>query len=83
MICENAKVFEITKNFSSDDKQKLIKLANDLEKRQNSIDDPDVVNLTGLGATTAIGSVSVIDDAGTWDSTGETLDSTAQTYDEG
>ena len=37
------KVFEITKNFSSDDKQKLIKLANDLEKRQNSIDDPDVL----------------------------------------
>ena len=37
------KVFEITKNFSSDDKEKLIKLANDLEKRQNSIDDPEVL----------------------------------------
>ena len=37
------KVFEITKNFSSDDKKKLIKLANDLEKRQNSIDDPEVL----------------------------------------
>ena len=37
------KVFEITKNFSSDDKEKLIKLANDLEKRQNSIDDPKVL----------------------------------------
>jgi hypothetical protein len=37
------KVFEITKNFSSDDKEKLIKLADDLEKRQNSIDDPEVL----------------------------------------
>jgi len=37
------KVFEITKNFSSDDKEKLIKLANDLEKRQNSTDDPEVL----------------------------------------
>jgi len=37
------KVFEITKNFSSDDKEKLIKLAKDLEKRQNSIDDPEVL----------------------------------------
>jgi Zn-dependent M16 (insulinase) family peptidase len=37
------KVFEITKNFSSDDKKKLIKLANDLEKRQNSSDDPEVL----------------------------------------
>ena len=37
------KVFEITKNFSSDDKEKLMKLANDLEKRQNSIDDPEVL----------------------------------------
>ena len=37
------KVLEITKNFSSDDKEKLIKLANDLEKRQNSIDDPEVL----------------------------------------
>ncbi len=37
------KVFEITKNFSSNDKEKLIKLANDLEKRQNSIDDPEVL----------------------------------------
>ena len=37
------KVFEITKNFSSDDKEKLIKQANDLEKRQNSIDDPEVL----------------------------------------
>ena len=37
------KVFEITKNFSSDDKEKLIKLANDLENRQNSIDDPEVL----------------------------------------
>ena len=37
------KVFEITKNFSSNDKEKLIKLANDLEKRQNSVDDPEVL----------------------------------------
>ena len=37
------KVYEITKNFSSDDKEKLIKLAKDLEKRQNSIDDPEVL----------------------------------------
>jgi len=37
------KVLEITKNFSTDDKEKLIKLANDLEKRQNSIDDPEVL----------------------------------------
>jgi Zn-dependent M16 (insulinase) family peptidase len=37
------KVFEITKNYSLDDKEKLIKLANDLEKRQNSIDDPEVL----------------------------------------
>ena len=42
-----------------------------------------VVSLTGLAATSAAGSVTVVDDAGTWDSTGETLDSTAQTYDEG
>ena len=37
------KVFEITKNFSLDDKKNLIKLANDLENRQNSIDDPEVL----------------------------------------
>ena len=42
-----------------------------------------VVNPTGIFVSGAIGSVTVIDDAGTWDSTGETLDSTAQTYDEG
>jgi Zn-dependent M16 (insulinase) family peptidase len=37
------KIFKITKNFSSDDKEKLIKLANDLENRQNSIDNPEVL----------------------------------------
>ena len=37
------KVFEITKNFSLDDKKNLIKLANDLENRQNSVDDPEVL----------------------------------------
>ena len=37
------KVFEITKNFSLDDKKNLVKLANDLENRQNSIDDPQVL----------------------------------------
>ena len=37
------KVFEIKKNFSLDDKKNLIKLANDLENRQNSIDDPEVL----------------------------------------
>ena len=37
------KVLEITKNFSLDDKKNLIKLANDLENRQNSIDDPEVL----------------------------------------
>ena len=46
--------------------------------------DTDVtVNPTGVSASSAIGSVTVVGDAGTWDSTGETLDSTAQTYDEG
>lgn len=45
---------------------------------------PDVtVEVTGVASVIAVGSVTVIDDAGTWDSTGETLDSTAQTYDEG
>ena len=41
------------------------------------------VSPTGISASSAIGSVTVVGDAGTWDSTGETLDSTAQTYDEG
>ena len=46
--------------------------------------DTDVtVNPTGVSASSAIGSVTVVGDAGTWDSTGETSDSTAQTYDEG
>ena len=42
-----------------------------------------IVNPTGISVSSAVGSVTVTDDAGTWDSTGETLDSTAQTYDEG
>jgi hypothetical protein len=43
----------------------------------------DVIDVTGVTATGAVGSVTIIDDAGTFDSTNETLDSTAQTYDEG
>jgi hypothetical protein len=43
----------------------------------------DVIDVTGVTATSAVGSVTIIDDAGTFDSTNETLDSTAQTYDEG
>ena len=42
-----------------------------------------IVNPTGISVSSAVGSVTVTGDAGTWDSTGETLDSTAQTYDEG
>ena len=42
-----------------------------------------VVSLTGVSASSAIGSVTVDGDAGTWDSTSETLDSTLQTFDEG
>jgi hypothetical protein len=41
------------------------------------------VSPTGVQGTISINSVTVIDDAGTFDSTSETLDSTAQTYDEG
>ena len=37
------KVLDITKKLSEKDKEKLIKLANDLEERQNSIDDPEVL----------------------------------------
>jgi len=41
------------------------------------------VSPTGVQGAVSINSVTVIDDAGTFDSTNETLDSTAQTYDEG
>tara|TARA_R100001015_G_C4602408_1_gene157377 strand:+ start:775 stop:1233 length:459 start_codon:yes stop_codon:yes gene_type:complete len=47
----------------------------------NEIDNQ--VSLTGVAGSAAVGSVTVIDDAGTFDSTNETLDSTAQTFDEG
>ena len=47
----------------------------------NEIDNQ--VSLTGVTGSAAVGSVTVIDDAGTFDSTNETLDSTAQTFDEG
>jgi hypothetical protein len=43
----------------------------------------EIVNVTGLAATSAVGSVTVIDDASTFDSTSVTLDSTSQTFDEG
>lgn len=42
-----------------------------------------IVNPTGVQGAVSINSVTIIDDAGTFDSTSETLDSTAQTYDEG
>ena len=43
----------------------------------------ETVNVTGLAATSAVGSVTVVDDASTFDSTSVTLDSTSQTFDEG
>ena len=43
----------------------------------------EIVNVTGLAATSAVGSVTVVDDAATFDSTSITLDSTSQTFDEG
>ena len=43
----------------------------------------ETVNATGLAGTSAVGSVTVIDDAATFDSTSITLDSTSQTFDEG
>jgi len=43
----------------------------------------ETVNATGLVGTSAVGSVTVIDDAATFDSTSITLDSTSQTFDEG
>tara|TARA_A100001391_G_scaffold104181_2_gene69551 strand:+ start:1676 stop:2143 length:468 start_codon:yes stop_codon:yes gene_type:complete len=43
----------------------------------------ETVNVTGLAATSAVGSVTVVDDAATFDSTSITLDSTSQTFDEG
>ena len=43
----------------------------------------ETVNVTGLAATSAVGSVTVVDDATTFDSTSITLDSTSQTFDEG
>ena len=41
------------------------------------------VSLTGLAGSGEIGSVTVTDDAETFDSTSVTLDSTSQTFDEG
>ena len=43
----------------------------------------ETVNVSGLAATSAVGSVTVVDDAATFDSTSITLDSTSQTFDEG
>ena len=43
----------------------------------------ETVVVTGLAGTSAVGSVTVIDDAATFDSTSITLDSTSQTFDEG
>ena len=43
----------------------------------------ETVNATGLAGTSAVGSVTVVDDAATFDSTSITLDSTSQTFDEG
>lgn len=37
------KVLDITKGLSEQDKEQLVKLANDLEERQNTIDDPEVL----------------------------------------
>ena len=37
------KVLDITKSLSEQDKEQLLKLANDLEERQNTIDDPEVL----------------------------------------
>ena len=42
----------------------------------------ETVNATGLAGTSAVGSVTVVDDAATFDSTSITLDSTSQTFDE-
>jgi len=43
----------------------------------------EIVIVTGLAGTGAVGSVTIIDDAETFDSTSVTLDSTSQTFDEG
>jgi len=43
----------------------------------------EIVIVTGLAGTGAVGSVRIIDDAETFDSTSVTLDSTSQTFDEG
>ena len=43
----------------------------------------EIVVVTGLAGTGTVGSVSIIDDAATFDSTSVTLDSTSQTFDEG
>ena len=43
----------------------------------------ETVVVTGLTGTGTVGSVTVIDDAATFDSTSVTLDSTSQTFDEG
>ena len=43
----------------------------------------ETVNATGLAGTSAVGSVTVVDEAATFDSTSITLDSTSQTFDEG
>jgi len=43
----------------------------------------EIVVVTGLAGTGTVGSVTVIDDAATFDSTSITLDSTSQTFDEG
>ena len=43
----------------------------------------ETVNATGLAGTSAVGSVTVVDDAATFDSTSITLDSTSQPFDEG
>jgi hypothetical protein len=43
----------------------------------------EIVIVTGLAGTGTVGSVTIIDDAATFDSTSVTLDSTSQTFDEG
>jgi hypothetical protein len=47
----------------------------------NPEDSEDFV--TGITAIGTVGSVTIIDDAATFDSTSATLDSTSQTFDEG
>ena len=43
----------------------------------------EIVIATGVAGTSAVGSVTIIDDAETFDSTSVKLDSTSQTFDEG